>query len=71
VLTGTRLPQRQKIILVLTFSLGTFVTIVDVVWIYYLQQANAYAPTGSTGDSAALFGHTNTKGKPHLQKNSI
>ena len=38
VLTGMRLPQRQKTILVLTFALGIFVTAVDVVRIYYLQQ---------------------------------
>lgn len=41
VLTGMRLPQRQKTILVLTFALGIFVTIVDVVRIYYLQQASS------------------------------
>jgi fucose permease len=40
VLTGMRLPQRQKTILVVTFALGIFVTIVDVVRIYYLQQAS-------------------------------
>jgi fucose permease len=39
VLTGMRLPQRQKTILVFTFTLGIFVTVVDVVRIYYLQQA--------------------------------
>ncbi|PSR82472.1 major facilitator superfamily domain-containing protein [Coniella lustricola] len=39
VLTGMRLPKRQKYILVLTFSLGVFVTVVDVVRIYYLQRA--------------------------------
>ncbi|KAH7420176.1 MFS transporter-like protein [Cadophora sp. MPI-SDFR-AT-0126] len=39
VLTGMRLPQRQKTVLILTFALGVFVTIVDVVRIYYLQQA--------------------------------
>ncbi|KAJ5041246.1 uncharacterized protein L3040_005794 [Drepanopeziza brunnea f. sp. 'multigermtubi'] len=40
VLTGIRLPQRQKTVLVFTFALGIFVTIVDVVRIYYLQQAD-------------------------------
>ena len=40
VLTGMRLPQRQKTILVFTFTLGIFVTAVDVVRIYYLQQAS-------------------------------
>jgi fucose permease len=39
VLTGMRLPQKQKTILVFTFTLGVFVTIVDVIRIYYLQQA--------------------------------
>ncbi|CAD6444800.1 4d4500dc-d5f4-4f54-8bcd-c12e6fac5846 [Sclerotinia trifoliorum] len=40
VLTGMFLPQRQKAILVFTFSLGIFVAIVDVIRIYYLQQAS-------------------------------
>lgn len=40
VLTGIRLPRRQKTILVLTFALGIFVTIVNVIRIYYLQRAN-------------------------------
>ena len=39
VLTGMRLPTRQKVVLVGTFALGIFVTIVDVVRIYYLQKA--------------------------------
>ncbi|OAA37993.1 Major facilitator superfamily domain, general substrate transporter [Beauveria brongniartii RCEF 3172] len=39
VLTGMRLPPRQKTILILTFAVGIFVTIVDVIRIYYLQQA--------------------------------
>lgn len=39
VLTGMRLPQRQKTVLVFTFALGIFVTIVDVIRIYYLQKA--------------------------------
>lgn len=40
VLTGMSLPQRQKAVLVFTFSLGVFVAVVDVVRIYYLQQAS-------------------------------
>jgi fucose permease len=40
VFTGLRLPQRQKTILVITFGLGIFVTVVDIVRIYYLQQAS-------------------------------
>ncbi|OIW28993.1 MFS general substrate transporter [Coniochaeta ligniaria NRRL 30616] len=58
VLTGMRLPQRQKIILVLTFSFGIFVTVVDVVRIYYLQQAISFAPTTATNNSSGLFGDT-------------
>lgn len=58
VLTGMRLPQRQKIILVLTFSFGIFVTVVDVVRIYYLQQAISFAPRVATDNSSALFGDT-------------
>ncbi|KAF9882135.1 fucose permease [Colletotrichum karsti] len=58
VLTGMRLPPRQKIILVLTFTLGIFVTIVDVVRIYYLQQAVTSVPTGVSTDPASHFGGT-------------
>jgi len=39
ILTGLRLPRKQKIILVITFSAGIFVAIVDVVRIAYLQNA--------------------------------
>jgi len=39
ILTGMRLPQKQKIILVITFSFGFFVAAVDVVRIAYLQSA--------------------------------
>lgn len=39
VLTSMRLPPRQKTILIMTFTIGIFVTIVDVIRIYYLQQA--------------------------------
>lgn len=39
-LTGMRLPIQQKTILVLTFSLGIFVTVIDIVRIYYLQRAS-------------------------------
>ncbi|PKS05764.1 hypothetical protein jhhlp_007593 [Lomentospora prolificans] len=56
VLTGMRLPPRQKTILVLTFGLGIFVTIVDVVRIYYLQQAIWSAPTSPTNDPHSKFG---------------
>ena len=39
ILTGMRLPRKQKIILIITFSFGAFVAIVDVVRIAYLQNA--------------------------------
>ncbi len=55
VLTGMRLPQKQKTILVFTFALGIFVAVVDVIRIYYLQQASLNV-TGS------LSGHTGTIG---------
>ncbi|KAH6641721.1 hypothetical protein F5144DRAFT_643271 [Chaetomium tenue] len=58
VLTGMRLPPRQKAILVMTFALGIFVTIVDVVRIYYLQRAIDHIPTTSTADPMASFGRT-------------
>ncbi|EFY87032.1 putative L-fucose permease [Metarhizium acridum CQMa 102] len=56
VLTGMRLPSRQKTILVITFTLGIFVTIVDVVRIYYLQKAITDVPTGLTSDPNSRFG---------------
>ena len=56
VITSMRLPPRQKTILVMTFALGFFVTVVDVVRIYYLQQAIAFTPIGSSSDTAAMFG---------------
>ncbi|KAI7561213.1 hypothetical protein D0864_08768 [Hortaea werneckii] len=40
VLTAMRLPRKQKIILVVTFGFGIFVTAVDVVRIAYLQSAS-------------------------------
>ena len=39
ILTGMRLPRKQKIILVVTFSFGAFVAAVDVIRIVYLQGA--------------------------------
>lgn len=40
ILTGMRLPRKQKIILLVTFSFGIFVAVVDVVRISYLQSAS-------------------------------
>lgn len=39
ILTSMRLPRKQKIILIVTFSFGVFVAAVDVVRIAYLQSA--------------------------------
>jgi fucose permease len=39
ILTGMRLPKKQKIALVITFGFGVFVAVVDVVRIAYLQSA--------------------------------
>lgn len=58
VITGMRLPPRQKTILVLTFAVGVFITIVDVVRIYYLQRAISNAPTSISNQPSALFGDT-------------
>ncbi|KAI9923972.1 hypothetical protein ASPWEDRAFT_47830 [Aspergillus wentii DTO 134E9] len=39
ILTQMRLPRKQKIILVITFSFGFFVAVVDVIRIVYIQNA--------------------------------
>lgn len=39
ILTGLRLPRNEKIILIITFSFGAFVAVVDVVRIAYLESA--------------------------------
>jgi fucose permease len=39
ILTSMRLPSKQKIILVITFGFGVFVAVIDVIRIYYLQDA--------------------------------
>ncbi|KAF2399179.1 MFS general substrate transporter [Trichodelitschia bisporula] len=39
ILTGMRLPKKQKTILVITFGFGFFVAVVDVIRIAYLQEA--------------------------------
>ncbi|OAQ57660.1 MFS transporter [Pochonia chlamydosporia 170] len=51
ILTRLRLPSRQKMILVVTFALGIFITVVNVIRIYYLQKAIIEVPTSdsSTG----------------------
>ncbi|KAJ5673982.1 Major facilitator superfamily domain general substrate transporter [Penicillium macrosclerotiorum] len=39
ILTQMRLPKKQKVILIITFSFGFFVAVVDVIRIAFLQQA--------------------------------
>lgn len=56
VLTGMRLPSRQKVILIFTFGLGVFVTIVDVVRIYYLQRAITDVTPRASDSVEATFG---------------
>ena len=51
-LTGMRLPRNEKIILIITFSFGAFVAVVDVVRIAYLESA-ALARLQDTGGSSA------------------
>ncbi|KAI1750785.1 major facilitator superfamily domain-containing protein [Xylaria castorea] len=58
VLTSMRLPPRQKIILIMTFAVGIFVSIVDVIRIYYLQKAINDVPstTPMSGADVAFGG---------------
>ncbi|KAJ2903548.1 MFS general substrate transporter [Zalerion maritima] len=56
VLTGITLPPKQKYILILTFAIWIFVTIVDVIRVYYLQKAISGVPTSVSDDSNAIFG---------------
>ncbi|EED23683.1 MFS monosaccharide transporter, putative [Talaromyces stipitatus ATCC 10500] len=53
ILTQLRLPQKQKIILIITFSFGFFTAVVDVIRVAYLQSAatsNAIQEADGTGD---------------------
>ena len=50
-LTRIRLPKKQKIILVATFSAGAFVAVVDVVRLAYLQDAAFALLSAQTGES--------------------
>lgn len=52
ILTSMRLPRNEKIILVITFSFGGFVAVVDVVRIAYLESA-ALARLQNKSESAA------------------
>lgn len=54
ILTGLRLPLKQKIILVITFGFGFFVVAVDVVRIAYLQSAFQLRLTEVGKENAAV-----------------
>jgi len=54
ILTGLRLPLKQKIILVITFGFGFFVVAVDVVRIAYLQSAFQTRLTEVGKENAAI-----------------
>ncbi|KAI1438462.1 fucose permease [Xylaria sp. CBS 124048] len=58
ILTSMRLPPKQKIILIITFALGIFVTIVDVIRIYYLQKAINDIDSVPSSNSNVSFGGT-------------
>ncbi|KAL8886803.1 MAG: hypothetical protein Q9192_006426 [Flavoplaca navasiana] len=53
ILTAMRLPRNEKLILIVTFSFGAFVTAVDVVRIAYLQNASLSRVERTSGSSIA------------------
>lgn len=56
ILTGMHLPQKQKTFLVAAFGLGVFVTVVDVVRIFYLQQASTDKGNGLAPSAVPMIG---------------
>ena len=54
ILTGMRLPRNEKIILIITFSFGAFVAVVDVVRIAYLESAALARLQNTSGSAAAI-----------------
>lgn len=54
ILTGLRLPRNEKIILIVTFSFGAFVAVVDVVRIAYLESAALARLTNTYSSSASV-----------------
>ncbi len=53
ILTSMRLPRNEKIILIITFSFGAFVAVVDVVRIAYLESAALARLTDNSGSAAS------------------
>jgi fucose permease len=58
VLTGMRLPRKQKTIIVFLFTLGVFVTIMGVVRIYYLQLAANESQTQQVQSTPESLDHS-------------
>ncbi|KAK0799917.1 hypothetical protein LTS02_007891 [Friedmanniomyces endolithicus] len=58
ILTSMRLPRKQKIILIITFSFGLFVMAVDVVRIAYLQSASQIRLTEVQGQGGSSSQNT-------------
>ena len=56
ILTGVKLPRNEKIILIVTFSFGAFVAVVDVIRIAYLQDASLAQLQKHTGSSVGQTG---------------
>jgi hypothetical protein len=56
ILTGMRLPRKQKIILIITFGFGFFVAVVDVIRIVYLQDAATARLAGVQSNSGNSTG---------------
>lgn len=52
ILTSMRLPRTEKVILIVTFSFGAFVAVVDVVRIAYLESAALARLQNSSGSAA-------------------
>ena len=56
ILTGMKLPRNEKLILIVTFSFGAFVAVVDVVRIAYLQDASLAQLQKHTGSEVGQTG---------------
>lgn len=55
ILTSIRLPRNEKIILIVTFSFGAFVAVVDVVRIAYLESAALARLQNATGSNVGDY----------------
>ena len=56
ILTGIKLPRNEKLILIVTFSFGAFVAVVDVIRIAYLQSASLAQLQKHTGSDVGSMG---------------